>query len=204
MECKKAAAALLCLLLLTGCGRKTVPLADLPEDYSVEDAKQDGCVVSEDGDVTCGQEVWAEFYETVSKGKAASVRLCSWFTLEGALEGLSPYADEDYLASLEETYPVLCMEDLVFDGKAFTFTAYENGELWGTETYSYLRRFVLDKEPSPLSHRSRYNLDPPIARYILTDNSEATYEELFNSQLSAKLEDHIPFHLVYSELIEKT
>ena len=93
---------------------------------------------------------------------------------------------------------------MVFDGKVFTYTAYENCELWGTETYSYLRKFELDKELSPLSSRSHYNLDPPIVWYVLTDNGEATYEELFNSHLSAKMEDHIPFHLVYSELIEST
>lgn len=198
------AAGLLCLLLLSGCGGKTVSLEELPADYSVENAKKDGCVVREDGEVTSGREVWADFYEQVSKGEAASVRLCGWYTLEGALEDLSPYADKEYLASLEEEYPVLCLEDLVFDGETFTLTIFENGESFGTNTYSYLRRFEFDEELSPLSSRSRYRIDPPIVRYVLTDNGEATYEELFSSLLSARLEDHIPFHPVYSELIENT
>ncbi len=42
-------AILLCLLSLSGCGGKSepIPLEDLPEDYSLEQAKEDGCLVTE-------------------------------------------------------------------------------------------------------------------------------------------------------------
>ena len=45
-------AALLCLILLSGCGGKPepIPLEELPQDYSLERAKDDGCLVTEDGD----------------------------------------------------------------------------------------------------------------------------------------------------------
>ena len=44
-------AALLCLILLSGCGGKPepIPLEELPQDYSLERAKDDGCLVTEDG-----------------------------------------------------------------------------------------------------------------------------------------------------------
>lgn len=38
----------------TGCGQSDslVPLEELPEDYSLEQAKKDGCITHEDGDIT--------------------------------------------------------------------------------------------------------------------------------------------------------
>lgn len=46
-------AALLCLILLSGCGGKPepIPLEELPQDYSLERAKDDGCLITEDGAV---------------------------------------------------------------------------------------------------------------------------------------------------------
>ncbi len=55
-------------------------LEELPADYSLEQAKKDGCVVMENGDVTSGQETWKEFYETTQKGKAASVRCVHYYS----------------------------------------------------------------------------------------------------------------------------
>ena len=53
-------AALLCLILLSSCGGtpEPVPLEELPEDYSLEQAKADGCLVTEDGTITSGRESW--------------------------------------------------------------------------------------------------------------------------------------------------
>ena len=44
-------------LMLTGCGRSParIPLSELPADYSLEQAKEDGCVIHENGDVTQGK-----------------------------------------------------------------------------------------------------------------------------------------------------
>ena len=60
---KRMFAALLFLLLLSSCGvnPEPLPFEELPEDYSLERAKDDGCLVTEDGAVTSGQEAWEEF-----------------------------------------------------------------------------------------------------------------------------------------------
>ena len=69
---------MLVCLLCAGCGVKEktlTPLEALPEDYSLEQAKADGCVVHEDGDVSAGQEAWEEFVSDAAAGKSAGVRL---------------------------------------------------------------------------------------------------------------------------------
>ena len=50
---KRMFAALLFLLLLSSCGvnPEPLPFEELPEDYSLERAKDDGCLVTEDGAV---------------------------------------------------------------------------------------------------------------------------------------------------------
>lgn len=90
------AALLLCLLLLSLCGEKpeSIPLEELPEDYSLEQAKADGYLAAEDGTITSGQESWEDFLEAVDAGKAASVRLCGYFTLDSL--GVSSWYDPNY------------------------------------------------------------------------------------------------------------
>ena len=133
-------AALLCLILLSGCGGKPepIPLEELPQDYSLEQAKADGCLVTEDGTVTSGRESWEDFLEAVAAGKAASVRLCGYFTLDSL--GVSSRYDPEYYASIKNDYPKMSLEDLSYDGEGFTSVFYQEGERceWN---YSLLRRF---------------------------------------------------------------
>ena len=102
-------AAPLCLFPLSGCGGKPepIPLEELPQDYSLERAKDDGCLVTEDGAVTSGQEAWEEFLNAAEAGKAASVRLCSYYTLDDP----SRY-DPDYYESVKDDYPMMFLKDL--------------------------------------------------------------------------------------------
>ena len=77
--------AVLSALMLTaaGCGQTAAitPLEDLPADYSLEQAKEDGCVVHENGDVTQGQEAFEAFRSAAGEGKTAGVRLAHYYTL---------------------------------------------------------------------------------------------------------------------------
>ena len=130
-------AALLCLILLSSCGGtpEPVPLEELPEDYSLEQAKADGCLVTEDGTITSGRESWEDFLEAVDAGKSASVRLCSSFTLDSL--GVSSWYDPDYYASIKDDYPNMSLEDLSYDGEEFTSVFYQEGKRC-EENYSLL------------------------------------------------------------------
>ena len=76
---KKHIAIILSVLLLsiTGCGQSgsLIPLEELPEDYSLEQAKKDGCITREDGDIIQGMERFQQFYDATQSGKADKVRL---------------------------------------------------------------------------------------------------------------------------------
>ncbi len=68
-------------LLCAGCGAKEhgrVPLEEMSE-YILEQAKDGGCVVFEDGDVSAGQEIWEAFVSDCAEGKSTGVRLYSYY-----------------------------------------------------------------------------------------------------------------------------
>ena len=88
---KKAAALLLCLLILSSCegrddyintGINYIPYKEIPADYSLADAKADGLVVHENGDITSGQSVWDSFLSDTESGIPSMVRLGFYYTLD--------------------------------------------------------------------------------------------------------------------------
>ena len=186
---KRMFAALLFLLLLSSCGvnPEPLPFEELPEDYSLERAKDDGCLVTEDGAVTSGQEAWEEFLNAAEAGKAASVRLCSYSTLDDP----SRY-DPDYYESVKDDYPMMFLKDLSYDGERFTTLSYEEGQRH-EETYSFLRR---REQTAPSS-------GVKIIQYIITDDAESSLEKIGSQLYSSSFspEDWIPFDIVYQEII---
>ncbi|MBR0600396.1 hypothetical protein [Sinanaerobacter chloroacetimidivorans] len=54
---------ILIISILTACINSSEVLLyhQLPKDYTLEEAKADGCVVYEDLDITSGQPVWDKF-----------------------------------------------------------------------------------------------------------------------------------------------
>lgn len=114
-------AVLLCLTL-TACGGD--PYAPLREQ--METAKAEGCVVTENGDVTAGAEVWTAFYEAAQAGEAAEVRLADWYD------------------TADSSPACLYFHTLAFDGETYTISAEygdgNGGELW-QDSYTELLRF---------------------------------------------------------------
>lgn len=185
---------LVCAGLLTGCGgtdankAERVPLEELPEDYTVKQAKTDGCVVYEGGGVTSGREVWEAFAETASAGKAVSVRLAFYYTLDDP----SRY-DPEYYESIKDDYPKLYIQDLRYDGMDYTLRWFEDGEeIVGT--YQYLMRYEGEAESPHASYDS-------YVRYVLTKDDSVTWEDIVHGMLSSRFGDYIPHHSVYTELI---
>ena len=178
------------MVLLNGCAGKTreqVPLPEIPESYSLEDAKKDGCVVHENGDISSGEKAWDSFVEQSSDGKPSSVRIGYYYTLDDSAK----YTAEDY-ERLKKEYPVLLLKDLEFDGEQYTLLSYEDGSEQKRE-YSYLKKFEGDAGADAV-------YDSYI-QYVLTDEKDATWEQLMKSLYSSKISDFIDFQIVYTDYI---
>ena len=70
----------------------------LPEDYSLEQAKADGCVVLEDGQITSGKERFLRFVEECAGRRNVSVRIAENYTL-----GDPSRYDPDYYEEVKDT-----------------------------------------------------------------------------------------------------
>ena len=191
---RRALAALTCVFLLAGCGRQQPaplpPLEELPADYSLEQAREDGCVVHEDGDIASGQEAWEDFLKASSAGKAAAVRLVSYYTLDDP----SRY-DPDYYESIKDDYPLLYVSDLTFDGKVYTVSSLEDGERL-ERTFSCLKYFEAEAETPGAVYDS-------YIRYVLVNDDAVTWDQLMRGMYSSRLGDYIPFDAVYTDYIHE-
>ena len=182
--------ALLSVFALTGCEKSAdvMSLEEISENYSLEQAKADGCVVHENSDVTSGKDVFEAFYTKTEAGKKADVWLAFYYTL-GDPSGYDP----DYYESIKNDYPALYIQDLTFDGEKYTLRWYEDGKEI-IESYDYLMKY---NEPK----LSPYAIYDSSEEYILTNDNTVTRQDLFLSMLSSQLEDHIEHQLVCSDLI---
>ena len=189
---RRTFAVLFCALLLAGCSRQKAeplpPLEELPADYSLEQAREDGCVVHEDGDIASGHEAWEDFLKASSSGKAAAVQLVNYYTLDDP----SRY-DPDYYESIKDDYPLLFVSGLSFDGKAYTVSGLEDSERW-EKTYSHLKRF----EDKAETHSAVYD---SYIRYVLVNDDTVTWNQLVHGMFSSRFGDSIPFHSVYTDYI---
>lgn len=165
-------------------------LEELPDDYSLEQAKADGYVVMEDNDVTSGQDVFAEFVSTTSKGEAASVRIVNYYTL-----GDPANYDEEFYESIKDDYPKMFVHDLVFDGLSYTIRWYEEGEEI-VKNYRYLMHYEGEID-SPYAIIKHYNY------YVLIDDNTYTWDDIMFGMYSSQFGDYIDHFQVYSDYIYK-
>ena len=95
------------------------PLGELRENYSMEEAMIDLCVIQEDGALRYNGEVWDSFYAACTAGTPATVRL--------------------YQRTNGET----CVRDLSYDENGYKLYWYEDGRLC-SESWQQLLRFAGD------------------------------------------------------------
>ena len=181
---KRLLTILLCLFLLSACGISTkhiinsVPYNEIPQNYSLEDAKNDGVVVYEDYDITAGQAVWDKFIAETEKGNSCDIRLMFYYTMDG--QGITP-AHEQY-EEIKDDYPGFHIQDLSFDGSLYKLYWVEEGQEY-TRKYEYLKRFE----------------DASVIRYFLVHDNSVTWEQIVQSMFSSQLEDLSDWHTVYSK-----
>lgn len=96
-----------------------IPLGELPERYSAEQAMIDGCFVKVDGIARHNQEQFRTFAENSWNGVPGVIRIVNW------------HYGEDSRCSVM---------DLGFDGNIYTFSNLEN-----TYTFRYLKQFTGQK-----------------------------------------------------------
>lgn len=154
--------------------------SDIPKNYSVDDAIDDGCLVIEtvdDGtnvhgvemrktERTAGYEHWQAFLEKSERGEEAFLRIAHF------IRGTGYYHDLYYS-----------------DGKYTIFDLNEYGISDG-ESYLYLRR--LDGMAGPVGDQKEAHL------YVLTDSTELTYRDVTWSYFSSSISTvtDIPFELL--------
>lgn len=102
--------------------QKGILLEDLPVDYSLEDARLDGCVCFDNGNITGGQRIWDEFVDTVNAGKDVTVRLAFYYTLN------EEQCDPEYYESVKDEYPVLYIQELTYGNGTYNLRWFEDGK----------------------------------------------------------------------------
>ncbi|SHJ78524.1 hypothetical protein SAMN02745136_00846 [Anaerocolumna jejuensis DSM 15929] len=164
-----------------------VSLNQLPENYSLEDAKSDNCVAFEDSDITYGQSAWNTFVSKAKKGKPAAVRLGYYYTLGDP----SRYSKE-YYESIKDDYPILYIRDLKYDGYKYTVEDLEDGSVLSKD-YKYMMKY----EGKP---RSATALFSKYSRYVLINDTTVSWDEIENSMLSSQSGAYIDHTEVYTDL----
>ncbi|HOM02054.1 MAG TPA: hypothetical protein PLH43_04415 [Acetivibrio sp.] len=189
-------AAVFFILMLSGCD-KAEPLPDewkelkyAADTFTLEDAKREGYVVMEDGDVTCGQEAWQNFVDLSSKKIPCKIRVVHYYTLGDP----SDY-DPEYYESIKDDYPMMFILEVDYNGETFRVGNYEGEKLYTSE-FKYLMKYEGESE-TPTSTFTSY------VRYVLVNDDKVTWNDIMHGVTSSKLEDYIPFREIYADLVYK-
>ena len=163
------------------------PLEELENTYTLQQAKLDGCVVMENGDVTSGQVTWTAFLAAAAQGQKTSLRYITYYTLSDP----SKY-DPDLYQSIRDDYPALYVHDLYYDGNSYTVRWFENGACI-ERTY----RFLMNYTGGSYSYQEDYAYHD---RYVLTNDPEVTWEDIRKGMFSALSTAWVDHLSVYTDL----
>ena len=153
----------------------------------LQQVKEEGYAVMEDGEPTHGQAYWQAFYEATLRGEPASVEIARWYTLDPST------CDTAYYEAFKEDYPCIYYDEIRFDGSVYQVIKREDNRLY-IPTYEYLMRY----ETEVPTQRSR-DVPQKVIRYVLTHDKTHTWEELFYSLVSSAMGAVIDHYTVYTE-----
>ena len=154
----------------------------------LEQAKEDGKIVLEDGYAASGQALWNTFYKLAGEGKHISADIVHYHTLREPGQ-----YDQKYYEAHKEDYPSLYEFELTYDDGTYTMKWKEYGMEYERQ-FKYLRKFE-DVLPTQQSFKEPQK----VTRYVLTNNNTASWDELWRSLTSSQLGDFIDHYTIYSE-----
>lgn len=151
------------------------PLEELRENYTIEQAIADGCVVF-DGYTLLSDEdeaIWYDFYHKTCEGEPAAVRVYQAYLDDG----------NDY-----------CVKELVYDGEKYLLQYYD-------KTGDTGREFLFQSEYQYLVISPYAWRDTHINSYILADSEKVTYRDyvarMASSSFPPKDDIYNHCHLIY-------
>ena len=156
-------------------------------DTALADAMNAGYVIMEDGIATHGQDIWQDFYERTQQGKAASVTVVHYFTLD------PQRCDSAYYEVYSQDYPCLYECYLEYDGKTFTLTE-PDGNNVRIRNFEYLMKYDNTEFYSQSSKTPGRRFD-----YVLTHDHQVTWEQIWNGLVSSYTGADIDHYSIYSE-----
>ena len=155
---------------------------------ALEEAKASGWVVMEDGAVTCGQDIWAAFYESTLLGKPASVTVCRYAALD------PDTCSEQYYEVYREDYPSLSIHELTYNGDLYMLQDSSGGEV---RYYEYLMRYTEADRPPEYTRQTGATI-----RYVLTNDDTVSWGDLWNGMFSSQAGAYIDHYTVYTEFTD--
>ena len=191
---KKAFVLTVLMLVLGGCSANTgsdyTPYKEIPQDYSLENAKNDSLVAYEDGNITSEQSVWDAFLGKTEKKESCDVRLAYYYTL-----GDPSQYDPEYYEEIKDDYPVLYIMDLSFDGTVYTLYSIEDG-IEHIPQYRFLKHYTETNPPISATYTER-------EMYVLVNDNDVTWKQIEHGLFSSKFGDYIDHRTVYSKYTYK-
>lgn len=200
---KRVIFILVCVILagvLTCCGQKDIgsapksrvsvtPKVTPPSDSLLAKYKNGRYVILEDLFCTYGEELWQEFYKSVTGNKPASVKIICYYTLNK--EGVS----SEYYEAEKDNYPVICLNEVDYDGKKFTITTRDikKAEPEAVKEYQFLKRYI-GKPSSPFAIFSYYEY------YVLVNDNSVTWPDIEYGILSSRMGDYIDHYTVFEKI----
>ena len=137
-----------------------IPLTELPEKYSGEQAMIDGCFVATDGAARENKDLFHKFVQDSWQGTPGFIRIVDWH-----------YGDTSYYVAY----------DLEYDGSMYTLTWYQDGQLRSRE-FPYIRYFFGENEEMSYEHYVLIH-DEMIDRNIWGDMI-ASHESIYSDHMT--------------------
>ena len=133
-----------------------LPLEQIKEGYSKEQAVKDGCVVMDGSELLAGEKIWLDFYKASQMGEPAAVRVYQYYE-----------EPEDYFVS-----------DISFNGEKY------NRKMWDREGDT--RQWIFKDDSFDYLVRSIDSVNgKEFVYYLLSDSAEVTAERYLSRIVSS-------------------